>query len=539
MAKQATGLERAEALGRAMRVLLINPPYQTLTSNLGVGHQVPLGLLMIGGALLDHGHEVRLLDAEAERLSIDGILERSLPFKPTVIMTGHAGSTPAHPVCVRMLQALKQALPSSVIVYGGVYPTYHAREILMKEAAIDVIVRGEGEATIVELLAQLEHHSVSDSANATAGLCFRSNDKIIYTVDRPAIRNLDDYRIGWELIEDWDRYQCFGLGRAAIIQLSRGCPHRCTYCGQHGFWISWRHRDPVRVADEIQWLHDTHGVRFITLADENPTTLPEVWRSFLEEVASRNIDVHFFATIRATDIVRDEAILPLYRSAGLLYILMGVDTVDEEVQAQIRKNSTLATDRRACQLLRQNGIFAMLGYIVGFEEENWRSYRRAQQRLKEYDADLLNAMFVTPHRWTPFADEQRDRRVIQSDLNKWDYRHQVLAHRDLATWKVFAGVKWLELCFHLHPRRLRSWLSSGPFVRRQIAWCFFHTGLVWLGEILEFVFATRTLKSGPTLGSWQSTEPDQDVTLRSSADRGAHGQGVVAERVLPSLQRIG
>ena len=518
-----------------MRVLLINPPYQTLTSNLGVGHQVPLGLLMIGGALLDHGHEVRLLDAEAERLSIDEILERTLAFKPTVIMTGHAGSTPAHPVCVRMLQALKQSIPSSVTVYGGVYPTYHAREILMKEQAIDVIVRGEGEATVLELLAQLEHHSVVDSAHATAGLCFRSTNEIISTVDRPAIRNLDDYRIGWELIQDWDRYQCFGLGRSAIIQLSRGCPHRCTYCGQHGFWVSWRHRDPIRVADEIQWLHDKQGVRFITLADENPTTLPEVWRSFLEEVASRKIDMHFFATIRATDIVRDEAILPLYRSAGLLYILMGVDTVDGEVQAQIRKNSTLATDRRACQLLRQNGIFAMLGYIVGFEEENWRSYRRARQRLNEYDADLLNAMFVTPHRWTPFADEQRDRLVIQSDLNKWDYRHQVLAHRDLATWKVFAGVKWLEVCFHLHPRRLRGWLSAGSFMRRQIAWCFFHTGLVWLGEILEFVFATRTLKPGQPLRSWQTTRADpQTEELRSTAD----GKRLVTERVLAPLQRI-
>src|SRR5438132_7258460 len=84
----------------AVRVLLINPPYQTLTSNWGVGHQVPLGLLAVGGPLLDAGHEVRLLDAECRRLSQGAILQAVDRFRPDVVMTGHAGSTPAHPVCV-------------------------------------------------------------------------------------------------------------------------------------------------------------------------------------------------------------------------------------------------------------------------------------------------------------------------------------------------------------------------------------------------------------------------------------------------------
>ena len=101
-------------------------------------------------------------------------------------------------------------------------------------------------------------------------------DGVVRTPDRVGrSRGLDEYRVGWELIDDWDRYQCFGRGRAAIVQLSRGCPHRCTYCGQHAFWKRWRHRDPEALADEIAWLHREHGVRFVTLADENPTTLTE------------------------------------------------------------------------------------------------------------------------------------------------------------------------------------------------------------------------------------------------------------------------
>src|SRR5207248_2898860 len=108
-----------------MRVLLVNPPYQTLTSNLGVGHQIPLGLLALGGPLLDAGHEVQLLDAECLHLSTRQVLRAVARFRPDVVMTGHAGSTPAHPVCLALLRALKRSFPDVVTVYGGVYPTYH------------------------------------------------------------------------------------------------------------------------------------------------------------------------------------------------------------------------------------------------------------------------------------------------------------------------------------------------------------------------------------------------------------------------------
>ena len=140
-----------------MKILLINPPYQTITSNFGVGHQVPLGLLMVGGPLRDAGHEVKLLDAERRRLSDRAILEQVRNFGPDLVMTGHAGLTPAHPVCMRVLRAIKDMDQGIVTVYGGVYPTYHSERILTHDDAVDVIVRGEGEATAVELAENLEN----------------------------------------------------------------------------------------------------------------------------------------------------------------------------------------------------------------------------------------------------------------------------------------------------------------------------------------------------------------------------------------------
>ena len=505
-----------------MRILLVNPPYQTLTSNLGVGHQVPLGLLMVGGPLLDAGHTVRLLDAECRRLNLRQVVAEAARFRPDVVMTGHAGSTPAHPVTMKMLAALKAALPGVITVYGGVYPTYQAGPILAAEPAVDIIVRGEGEAVALALVDALQAagvgagspaHAVLERGAAVAGIAYRSpTGKIVITPDAPSIEHLDRYRVGWELIEEWDRYQCFGLGRAAIIQFSRGCPHRCTYCGQHGFWQRWRYRDPLRLVDEIEWLHRTHGVRFITLADENPTTLIGPWQRFLEELAARRLPVYLFATIRATDIVRDAAILDLYRQAGILYVLMGIESTSAEVLARIHKRSSPQQDYLACRLLKEHGIFSVIGHVVGFADETWQGFRMARRVLAHYDGDYVNAMYATPHPWTLFGEEAAHRPTVEDDLAKWDYRHQVLAQATLSPWQLFAAVKWLELYFHLRPRRLWSLLSErDPLRRQQMWWGLRHTGQVWLGEIVEF--GLRRLRRPITL------------TVRQVYDK--HGQDTV------------
>jgi anaerobic magnesium-protoporphyrin IX monomethyl ester cyclase len=476
-----------------MRIMLINPPYQTITSNFGVGHQVPLGLLMVGGPLRDAGHTVKLLDAECGRLTMPAIVRAVRHFGPQVVMTGHAGSTPAHAVCTQLLRAVKDHCPGVATVYGGVYPTYHAASILAREPAIDYIVRGAGEETTAELVQVLATSDNSSRAlGAVPGLAFRLGDEVVLTSPRLPIQDLDQFRVGWELIDNWDAYRCFGLGRAAVVQFSRGCPHQCTYCGQHGFWVKWHHRDPVKLANEIEWLHRAHGVNFITLADENPTTLQAQWRTFLEEIAARRLPIYFLATIRATDIVRDADLLPLYRRAGILYVLMGIESTNNEVLRQIKKGSTTRHDFQACQLLKRHGIFSILGHIVGFEDETWESFRTALRQLTCYDGAYLNAMYVTPHAWTDFGQDVQARPVIQVDQRKWDYRHQVLAQKRLRPWQLFLAVKWLELCYHLRPRRLWAILRERDRLRlHQWLWTYFHVGMVWLAEVVDFLFLSR------------------------------------------------
>ena len=230
-----------------MRITLLNPPHSSIGSRIPDEHLPPLGLLSIGGPLIDAGHHVTLVDADLENSSDDEIVRRVCALTPDVIMLGHSGSTSAHPVVARLTRLLRAELPRVRIVYGGVFPTYHHREVLAEEPQIDVVVRGEGEETVLQLVAALE---AGQGLGGVNGLAYRELGQITATPAASTIADLDAYRIGWELI-DHRRYTYWGDKRAVVIQFSRGCPHPCNYCGQRGFWTRWRHRDPKKFAAEL------------------------------------------------------------------------------------------------------------------------------------------------------------------------------------------------------------------------------------------------------------------------------------------------
>jgi anaerobic magnesium-protoporphyrin IX monomethyl ester cyclase len=502
----------------ALRILVVNPPYHSLTNLHGVGAQTPLGLLWVGGALIGARHEVSLLDAEALRLAVSDVAERAAAIRPEIIMTGHAGSTPAHPSVIAMARGLKARLPHVPIVYGGVYPTYHGAEILTAEPSIDVIVRGEGEQTIVHLA---EAMAKGCNLAGVRGIDYREAGKVRSTAPAEMIADLDARRVGWELIEEWDLYQCWGMGRAAVVQFSRGCPHQCTYCGQRGFWTKWRYRDPAKTVAEIVWLHRERQVNFIDLADENPTSSKRIWREFLEALIAENLPVKLFATIRAPDIVRDADFLHLYKRAGIECVLMGMETTDPVTIAKIRKGSTTRDDLEAIRLLRQHGILSMVGHIVGFEQETFRDYWRALKQLILYDPDLLNAMYVTPHRWTGFYKENMQRQLIEPDQARWDYRHQILGTRHLRPRQIFALVKLMEAIIHLRPRALRRiMLYANHDQRRAFRWCLRHSSRVWFEEIREFFQGGRHEATNTTLGTFAGDHFSQETPLVPAAGAG-------------------
>jgi anaerobic magnesium-protoporphyrin IX monomethyl ester cyclase len=498
-----------------MRILIINPGHPSIGSRIPDEHLPPLGLLSIGGPLIDDGHQVKLLDAEFGPMPLADIMAEVQAFAPDAVLVGHSGSTSGHPGAVEIFRAIRRALPDCKIVYGGVYPTYHWRDVLAEVPEVDVIVRGEGEETARRLMHALES---GRALMEVAGIAYRISRRPFATLAAPAIRDLDAYRIGWELI-DFARYSYWGNKRAVVVQFSRGCPHLCNYCGQRGFWTRWRHRDPVRFAKEIARLHREHGVEVFNFADENPTVSRNTWKLFLEALIAENVKVILVGSTRADDIVRDADLLHLYKKVGWARFLLGMENTDAATLKLIRKGGSISTDREAIRALRRHGILSMATWVVGFEEERDADYWRSLRQLLAYDPDQIQMLYVTPHRWTPYFRIAAERRVIQLNQARWDYKHQVLATRHVPPWRVLLWVKFTEAILQARPKALyRNFLHPDRGLRDGMRWYTRIGRRVWPYEIKNFLWRDRRTADGPTVtGYWGLPQDAEEEALRPLA----------------------
>jgi anaerobic magnesium-protoporphyrin IX monomethyl ester cyclase len=502
-----------------MKIILVNPPHTAIGSRIPREHLPPLGLLLIGGSLLDDGHEVSLIDADLKFLSIQEIVTEAQARAPQIVMIGHSGSSSVHETILKICKEIKKVIPQVTIVYGGVYPTYHWDEVMQESSNIDVIVRGEGEKTAQLLIRAIESQG---QLSEVAGIAYRESGSIKVTPAAEVIADLDRFRIGWELISHKD-YSYWGGKRAVVVQFSRGCPYLCSYCGQRGFWTKWRHRDPYIFAKELARLYREEGVELINFADELPTGSRKAWRVFLEALIAENVPLILVGSTRAGDIVRDRDILHLYKKAGVIRFLLGIETYSDEVIAEIRKGGSVAEDREAIRLLREHGIISMATYVVGFREERDSDYWRSYRHLLSYDPDQVQLLYATPHRWTPFYETVEDRRVIQKDTKKWDYKHQVLEAKGVPAWRVFLWFKAIEVLMQARPRVLcRMIFHQDAGFRHGMRWYTKMGRRVWFHELFEYLFNTKTEKDGPRLSAFMGSGfSNREYSMKSKGRRSA------------------
>ena len=137
----------------------------------------------------------------------------------------------------------------------------------------------------------------------------------------------------------------------------------------------------------------------------------------------------------------------------------------------MKKGGSRAKDRQAIDLLRAHGMIGLCTFAVGFAEETDGDYWRLLRHLLAYDPDQVMSIYATPHRWTPFFDTVRDRRVIETDQRNWDYKHQVMEVPAVPAWRVFLWVKLIEMYLQLRPRALwRNYLHPDPEIRHAMQW---------------------------------------------------------------------
>ncbi len=403
-----------------MRIVLVHPNYHSGGAEIA-GSWPPAWAAYLAGSLRAAGyHDVHFVDAMTNHLSEDEVRARLEALAPDVV--GCTAITPSIYTAERVLEIAAEACPSAVRVLGGIHATFMYKQVLSEAPWVDVIVRGEGEEIFANLVAAIDGRRWPAARADIKGLAFRDGERIVATEAAPTVKQLDAIDPDWSLLE-WEKYIYVPLGvRVAIPNMARGCPFTCSFCSQWKFWRDYRIRDPEKVADEIERLVEDHQVGFFILADEEPTIHRKKFVAFCEALIARGLPdkVKWGINTRVTDILRDEALLPLYRRAGLVHVSLGTEAAAQLRLDMFNKETKIEQNRRAIELLRAADIFVEAQFIVGLDNETPETLEESYRMARDWEPDLANWAMYTPWPFSSLFQELGDKVEI-FDFSKYNF----------------------------------------------------------------------------------------------------------------------
>ncbi len=396
------------------KILFVTPPYHSGVDEIA-GRWIPLGLVYLAGAARQAKLDPEIYDAMAK-----GHAYPEIEHRLHESMADYVASTALTATindAVKILEMAKRIKPDTVTILGGVHPTFLYEEVLTGSAAVDYIVIGEGESTLRQLLEVLESGGNPEMVD---GIAFRRGDTVVQTVRRSMMAVIDDLPAAWDLL-NWDDYYSLVIpdSRMGAISTSRGCSHDCTFCSQQKFWEkSWRARDPLKVAAELEYLYSTYRVNVFMITDEHPTRDRERWEALLDTVIDKNIPVYLLMETRAQDIIRDREILWKYRKAGIIYISTGIETADQSTLDTLKKSQVVEETKQVFDILREQEIVSEASFMVGFPGETSDSIKKTMQLAQHYNPDIANFFTFTP--W-PYSDGYNDLKPLIQTHNYEKY----------------------------------------------------------------------------------------------------------------------
>jgi anaerobic magnesium-protoporphyrin IX monomethyl ester cyclase len=401
-----------------VRILLVHPNYHSGGAEIA-GNWPPAWVAYLAGALKAGGYtEIRFVDAMTHHLDEDAVRQAIVDYRPDIV--GATAITPAIYKAERLLQLAKEVDPAIVTVLGGIHGTFMYPQVLKEAPWIDAIVRGEGEQVFLNLVRAVDSGHWLERRSMVRGIAYAVDGRVIATPAEPPIADLDKISPDWAILE-WDQYIYIPMNRrVAIPNFARGCPFTCTFCSQWKFWRDYRVRDPKKVVDEIEGLVRDHQVGFFILADEEPTIHRKKFIQFCQELIDRKLPVLWGINTRVTDILRDEALLPMYRQAGLIHVSLGTEAAAQLKLERFNKKTTIAQNKKAIQLLRDAGIVAEAQFIVGLENETAETLEETYQMVMDWKPDMANWAMYTP--W-PFSDlfKELTGKVEIYDFEKYNF----------------------------------------------------------------------------------------------------------------------
>ncbi len=349
-------------------VLFIYPPISFRERSALSAYSPPLGILYLSAILEREGHEVHVIDAEAERLSLAELAGRIKTINPDVI--GITCLTLTLDSCKHIVRVARKHSDAYIVV-GGPHISVSPPEYL-EEIDADAYVVGEAEAEICEIIKERPR-----------GIIYAKETHDIDSLPFPD-RGLVSH------VEYGKFYGMQAVGKVTGILTTRGCRYGCTYCNRPKK-LGFRVRSPHEILRELKEL-DREGFDSIWIADDNFTNNPKVVIKLAELMKRNGLKFHFFGQARVD--VPSRVLYRSMRDMGVLALSYGVESVVPEVVRWYNKTRYPEKwpeyVKKSLKLCDEYGIVFLGSLIFGAPMETKEHMEYSIEFLEKGGADFIN-----------------------------------------------------------------------------------------------------------------------------------------------------
>jgi anaerobic magnesium-protoporphyrin IX monomethyl ester cyclase len=393
-------------------VTLVNPA----TPSGSTGH-LPFAILGLGylAAVLEKNqYKVDVIDCEVLKLSFEEFRSELGKRKPNIV--GLTCTTLTYNSALKLAKIAKEVVPECLTFIGGPHVTFWDDKALEECPALDVIVRREGEFTLLELVQKVE---AGKGFGDVLGVTFRKDGKIVRNPDRPYIEDLD--ALPFPARHLWPTERLREYEDILYLAASRGCVFWCEFCAtvrMHG--RKFRMRSPKNIVDELEFLHKTYGVTNFTFCDDAFTVEPERTEELCRLILERNLKVKWNCGTRV-DMLTKELLVKM-RDAGCISVWSGVESGSQKVLDAMHKGITTEQTERVYRWIRELGLKPVPNVILGFPGETKESAWKTIKFVEKISPDEVGFYNIaTPFPGTPLYDQVKKNGWLRvTDFDKYD-----------------------------------------------------------------------------------------------------------------------
>ena len=367
-----------------MKVTLVNPPSDRGKYEHEHTSIPKVGVAYMAAFLEKNGVECSIIDSKFEMLDFQELFRRLAEEKPDIV--GISAMTSEIYNAAAVAAEAKRILPNCTTVIGGAHAISIPYGTLEEFEEFDILVNGEGELTILDLVQTI---SAGKPLDDVQGILFRRNGTIVTNPDRDWIKDLDSLPF-----PAWHRYP----KRAPFYYVlsTRGCPHNCAFC-MTILGKKQRKRSPESVVSEIEWILETFNVDEIIFLDETFTLDRERTHRLLDLMIDHGLNrrVRWIAQTRVDRV--DQDIFTKLKKAGCVKVEFGVESGNQEILNFIRKGIKLEQVEKAIKMAKQAGLKVACSYIIGHPYETAQTVQDTIDFIVKTNPDIVSVGIMVPH----------------------------------------------------------------------------------------------------------------------------------------------